>query len=68
MIETAASVTGREIKVVECDRRLGDPPILVGSCDKARNILGWHPQYFDLSNIVLHAWQWHQKRHGRIKN
>ena len=68
VIETAASVTGREIKVVECDRRLGDPPILVGSCDKAGNILGWHPQYSDLSNIVLHAWQWHQKRHGRMKN
>ncbi len=64
VIETARSVTGREIKTVECDRRAGDPPVLVGSSDKARNILGWRPQYPNLSEIVAHAWQWHQKRHG----
>ncbi|NET56388.1 MAG: UDP-glucose 4-epimerase GalE [Symploca sp. SIO2E6] len=64
VIETASSVTGQEIKVIECDRRLGDPPILVGSSEKVRQILGWHPQYPDISNIVLHAWRWHQKRHG----
>ncbi|NET35719.1 MAG: UDP-glucose 4-epimerase GalE [Cyanothece sp. SIO1E1] len=63
VIETAKQVTGREIKVVECDRRPGDPPSLVGSSDKARKILGWHPQYSDLGDILSHAWQWHQKRH-----
>ncbi|NEQ64287.1 MAG: UDP-glucose 4-epimerase GalE [Symploca sp. SIO1B1] len=67
VIETASSVTGKEIKVVECDRRVGDPPVLVGSSEKARNILSWYPQYPDISNIVLHAWQWHQKRHGSNK-
>ncbi|HAA33123.1 MAG TPA: UDP-glucose 4-epimerase GalE [Cyanobacteria bacterium UBA8553] len=64
VIETARAVTGQEIKVVECDRRPGDPPILVGSGEKARKILGWHPQYPNLSEILAHAWQWHQKRHG----
>ncbi|NER20394.1 MAG: UDP-glucose 4-epimerase GalE [Symploca sp. SIO1C2] len=67
VIETASSITGKEIKVVECDRRVGDPPVLVGSSEKARNILSWYPQYPDISNIVLHAWQWHQKRHGSNK-
>lgn len=64
VIETAASVTGRDIKVVERDRRPGDPPVLVGSSDKARRILGWQPQYPNLNEIITHAWQWHQKRHG----
>jgi UDP-glucose 4-epimerase len=64
VIETARSVTGREIKTVECERRPGDPPALVGSSDKARDILGWRPEYANLSEIVAHAWQWHQKRHG----
>jgi len=64
VIETAVSLTRREIKVVERDRRLGDPPVLIGSSEKAQKILGWHPQYSDLSDIMLHAWQWHQKRHG----
>lgn len=64
VIETAQQVTGREIKVVERDRRPGDAPILVGSSAKAQQILNWQPQYADLSTIVADAWQWHQKRHG----
>ena len=63
VIETATQVSGGDIKVVECDRRPGDPPILVGSSDKAREILSWYPQYPDLSKIVSDAWQWHQQRH-----
>ena len=63
VIETARVVTGKEIRVEECDRRPGDPPVLVGSSDKARKILGWSPQYADLSDILSHAWQWHQQRH-----
>jgi UDP-glucose 4-epimerase len=64
VIEMAKTVTGREIKVVECDRRPGDPPALVGSSDKAKEILGWQSQYADLKQIITHAWNWHQKRHG----
>lgn len=62
-INTARAVTGREIEVVMSDRRPGDPPILVGSSDKARNILGWEPKYPALKEILTHAWNWHQKRH-----
>lgn len=64
VIEAARRVTQREIRVVERDRRPGDPPILVGSSDKARSVLGWQPQHADLDTILTHAWQWHQKRHG----
>ncbi len=63
VIATARKITGKEIKAVECDRRPGDPPALVGSGEKAQKILGWQPQYADLEAIVSHAWQWHQKRH-----
>lgn len=63
VIETAKKVTNKDIKIVERDRRAGDPPILVGSSDKARNKLGWHPQYPHLNEIITHAWQWHQQRH-----
>ena len=64
VIETVKSVTGREFRVEERDRRPGDPPVLVGSGEKAKKVLGWSPQYADLSKIVSHAWQWHQQRHG----
>ncbi|BAU10071.1 UDP-glucose 4-epimerase [Leptolyngbya sp. NIES-3755] len=64
VIDMARKVTGRSIPAVECDRRPGDPPALVGSAEKARSILGWNPQYADLEKILTHAWAWHQKRHG----
>jgi UDP-glucose 4-epimerase len=62
-IDAAREITGKEIKAVECDRRPGDPPMLVGSSEKARKILGWQPQYGDIKNIISHAWNWHQSRH-----
>lgn len=63
VIDTAKKISGKDIQVVEGDRRPGDPPILVGSSDKARKILGWNPQYPDIQEILTHAWQWHQHRH-----
>ena len=63
VIETAKEVTGKDIKTVERDRRPGDPPVLVGSSDKAKKVLGWNPQYPNIKDILTHAWQWHQKRH-----
>jgi UDP-glucose 4-epimerase len=66
VIETAKKITGIDFLVKESDRRAGDPPMLVGSSQKAQSILGWKPQYADLETIVNHAWQWHQKRHGKL--
>jgi UDP-glucose 4-epimerase len=66
VIETAKEITGKNISVVYGDRRAGDPPILVGSSDRARNILGWQPRYPNLTDIISHAWQWHQIRHTQI--
>lgn len=67
VIETAREVTGLEIPAIESDRRPGDAPILVGSSQKVREMLGWNPNYADLKQIISHAWQWHQQRHGNIK-
>lgn len=64
VIEKAKVVTQKKIKVVECNRRPGDPPCLVGGSEKAKRILGWNPQYSSLEDILSHAWQWHQQRHG----
>jgi UDP-glucose 4-epimerase len=63
VIDTAKQVTGREIPVAMCPRRAGDPATLIGSSTKAREMLGWKPEYADLNAIVKHAWNWHQSRH-----
>ena len=64
VIEAAQRVVGKPIPVVESARRAGDASVLVGSSQKARDILGWTPQYGDIDTILAHAWQWHQQRHG----
>ena len=64
VIETAQQVTQKPIKIEEGLRRAGDPPQLIGSAGKARELLGWNPQYADLELIIEHAWKWHLKRHG----
>lgn len=64
VIATAEKVVGQEINKEVSDRRPGDPPMLVGSSEKARKILGWNPEFSELKDIISHAWQWHQKRHG----
>ena len=47
MIEAAKEATGEEIKVVIGERRLGDPAKLVASSQKAKEILGWTPEFDD---------------------
>jgi UDP-glucose 4-epimerase len=66
IVNTAKLVTQQEIPYIEAERRIGDPPVLVGSAEKAKRILNWHPQYPELEKIILHAWQWHKKRHNRM--
>ena len=59
VIDTARSVTGREIPTRIVPRRPGDPARLIGAADKARRDLGWQPAYPDLTAIIETAWRWH---------
>lgn len=61
MIEAAKKATGRDIKVVMGNRRMGDPAQLIASSEKAQRILGWKPQYTDVEDVIGTAWNWHQK-------
>lgn len=64
VIESARRVTGRPIEVEECERRPGDPAVLVASSEKIKSDLGWKPRYPDLDQIIASAWQWHQQRYA----
>jgi len=61
IISCVEAVTGRPVAAAEGPRREGDPPMLVGSVDKARLVLGWRPHWESLEAIVSSAWNWHQK-------
>ena len=60
VIQSAASVTGKEIPYSVVERRAGDPPVLVASAGKARQQLQWEPRYTELSEVIETAWQWHR--------
>jgi len=65
VIETARTVTGRDINAVEAPRRAGDPPILVASSQKIRDELGWIPQKPEIATMIADAWNWQQAHpHG----
>ena len=61
VIDITRRITGKPIRDRVVDRRDGDPAVLVGSSDKAKNELGWNPRFPDLESMVETAWHWHQK-------
>ena len=61
VVETVKKVTGREFKVIEAERRPGDPPFLVADNSKIKEKLQWEPKYDDLEFIIKTAWDWENK-------
>ena len=59
IIEACRKVTGKDIPIVNQPRRAGDPPRLIASAQKAREVLGWRPQFEQIHDIVSSAWNWH---------
>ena len=59
VIETARKVTNDPIKAAVEPRRAGDPAFLIASSEKAKEVLGWKPEYADLETIIASAWKWH---------
>lgn len=61
VIAAAEKVTGTAINAVTAPRRAGDPSQLVANAGKARELLGWNPQFTDLDSIIESAWAWHRE-------
>lgn len=60
VIEMTRKVTGHAIPAEVKERRAGDPAVLIASSEKAKNVLGWKPQYDSLEKIISDAWKWHR--------
>ena len=59
IVEAARRVTGKEIPLEMADRRPGDPDSLIAESSKARQVLGWKPQFDNIEKIIETAWAWH---------
>lgn len=61
VVEMVRKVTGVDFKIINADRRAGDPPELIADSTKAKELLKWEAKYFDLETIVSSAWNWHKQ-------
>ncbi len=59
VINTVKRISGKDFKVIEADRRPGDPAVLTADAGKAQKQLGWRTKYPELEAIVESAWKWH---------
>src|SRR5262249_51868559 len=62
VIVAAERVTGTNIRVESTPRRPGDPPVLIGTADHARGLLGWTPARSDLQLQISDSWEWIKNR------
>jgi UDP-glucose 4-epimerase len=61
VVQAVVAVDNCSLKVVDGERRAGDPAILVADSSKAKEELGWTPEFNKLEVIVNHAWAWEKK-------
>ena len=64
VVAAAEKVVGHPIAVQLGPRRAGDPPVLVASSDRARDVLGWQPLHGTIEEMIGSAWEWRQKHPG----
>ncbi len=64
VVAAAEKVVGHPIAVSIGPRRAGDPPFLVASFDRAREVLGWQPLHGTLEDMIGSAWEWRRKHPG----
>ncbi|MDR3109017.1 MAG: UDP-glucose 4-epimerase GalE [Planctomycetaceae bacterium] len=59
ILNTAKSVTGRDIPTEYGERRAGDPAQLYADSTVAQTELGWKPVHTDVNEVIESAWRWH---------
>ena len=62
VIKMTKKVTNRDFRVVETERRPGDPPAVIADSSKLKEKLRWTPRHDDLEYIIRTAWSWEQTR------
>lgn len=65
IVDAVERVSGQQVRKSVGPRREGDPPALVASAEKARDVLGWTPQNSDIDTIIRTAWNWHRAEADR---
>ena len=56
LIDAARRITGKPIPAKDDARRAGDPASLYATSKKAKELLGWEPQFSDVDTLVSTTW------------
>lgn len=48
------------LRVIETERRDGDPAVLIADPSKANKVLGWKSKY-NIERVIKDAWEWHSR-------
>lgn len=61
VLRAAESVVGKPVPHAMGPRRAGDPPVLVATNARARDVLNWAPRRGTLGEMIGSAWKWHRE-------
>ncbi len=62
LLKSVEDANGEPLKIIEAERRAGDPPELVAGAKKVRDVLGWIPRYDNLATIASSSLAWERKQ------
>ena len=63
VLDHSASISNRDVPIVEGPRRPGDCAQLVSGSTRAQAELGWRPSRSTMDQMIADAWRWHQTGH-----
>ncbi len=61
VVASVEKIAGIKLAVREEPRRAGDPPALIASANKVRDVLGWSPKLDDIDTIVRSSLEWERR-------
>lgn len=61
VLDTVRKVSGVDFKIIDTDRRAGDPAAVVANNELIRSTIDWQPKYDDIELICKTAYEWEKK-------
>jgi UDP-glucose 4-epimerase len=62
IITCVENVTGKKLTIKNLPRRAGDPAYLIADNGLAKELLGWQPQFSDITSIISSAYEFYLGR------
>ena len=61
VLDTVRKVSGSDFKIIDTERRAGDPAAVVANNSLIRSTMDWQPKYDDIELICKTAYEWEKK-------